>query len=68
MINENNDAFIIRIQQSTQPFVYLDKANYFEFQRTVLELCLDETTVEEYNGLDFGGKDCLTIFPFKTVF
>jgi hypothetical protein len=23
--------------------------------------------VEEYDGLDFGGRDCLAVFPFEAV-
>ena len=67
MINKNNNAFIIRIQQNIQPFVYLDKASYFELRRIVLELCFDKTTAKEYNRFDFDGKDCLAVFPFETV-
>jgi len=49
-------------------FVYPDKASYFEFRRTVPKLCLDKTTVKEYDGLDFDDKDCFAVFPFEAVF
>ncbi len=68
MISENNNTFIVRIQQNTQPFVYLDEVNHFEFRKTVSELYFDKTTVEKYNRLDFDDKDYLAVFPFEAVF
>ena len=68
MISENNDVFIVRIQQSTQLFVCLDKTSYFELRRIVPELYLGETTAEEHDGLDFSGRDCFIVFPFEAVF
>jgi hypothetical protein len=56
-----------RLLLETQPFVCPDEANYFELRRTVSKLYLGETTAEEYNGLDFGGKDYLTVFPLEAV-
>ncbi len=67
MINENNDAFIVRIQQNTQLFAYPDKVNHFELRKTVPKLYLDKIAVEEYDGFDFGDRDCLVIFPFEAV-
>jgi hypothetical protein len=50
-----------------QPFIYPDETSYFELRKTVSELCFGKTTAKEYNGLDFGGKDCLAVFPFEAV-
>ncbi len=51
-----------------QPFVCPNKTNHFELRKTISKLYFGKTTVKEYNGLDFGSKDCFAVFSFEAIF